>query len=106
MEHGIRSDRIKEQGQRMVGQLSATERRLERSDQTEQMVDRCKRDMLRKQSKRMALELALLARRAATESPDASDRLRRAAEALQLLRARLDLVEEAERRSTKLGEDF
>ena len=106
MEHGIRSDRIKEQGQRRVGQPSATERCLEGSGQAEQMVGRCKRDFLRKQSKRMALELASLARRAAAESPDASDRLRRAAEALQLLRARLDLVEEAERRSTKRGEDF
>lgn len=106
MEHGIRSDRISEQGQRMVRQPSATDRSHERSGQTDHGVDRCKRDMLRKQSKRMALELASLSRRAAAESPDVSDRLRRAAEALQLLRARLDLVEEAERRSTKPGEDF
>ena len=106
MEHGIRSDRIKEQGQRMVGQPSATERCLERSDQTEQMVGRCKRDIMRKQSKRMALELASLARRAAAAAPDTSDRLRRAAEALQLLRARLDLVDEVERRPTKGGEHF
>ena len=37
---------------------------------------------------------------------DEANVYRRAAEALQLLRARLDLVEEAERRSTKRGEDF
>ena len=94
MKKELRSDRIAQQCQRLVEAWDGRDRGVSRSAE-EDLLAQCKRASLRNQSRRMALELSALARRAAEEAPEVHDRLRHAVEALQLLSARLRLADEA-----------
>jgi hypothetical protein len=106
MKKKARSDRTHQQCQRLVERWSKHDRRLERPGIVDERLASCKRAALRKQSRRVALEIDSLARRAALEAPEVRDRLRRAAEALQLLGARLELAEEPRRGSDSGHEEI
>ena len=96
MKQELRSDRILGQEERFTERWMGRER-VEAACRADEVVARGKQVSLRKHAQRLALELGLLVRRSAEEAPEVYERLRHAAEALQLLGARLALAEERQR---------
>ena len=106
MKKNARSDRTHQQCQRLVERWSQHDRRLKRPGIVDEKLASCKRAALRNQSRRVALEIDSLAKRSALEAPEVRERLRHAAEALQLLGARLALADEAKPPANRNHEDF
>ena len=96
MNQELRSNRIAAQEVRFVERWMGRER-VAAAYRADEVVARGKQISLRKQKQKLALELGSLVRRSAEEAPEVYERLRHAAEALQLLGARLALAEERQR---------
>ena len=94
MQRKLRRSRIRGQSEGPVDRWHPRERPAGLLTQGDDPLTRCTRECLRNECRRLALEISNLGRRAVGDAPEVCDRLRQAAEALQLLGARLALVDE------------
>ena len=94
MQRKLRSDRIEGPFPRQTESWQQDVRHPRCLERGDDVITLCRRQSVRKDCHRIALELSRLTRRVAVEAPEVCDRLRQAAEALQLLGARLTLADE------------